>query len=202
MGKRFSEPVQTGCGAHPASYTMGTGSFSGVKRPGRGVDYPLLFSTEVKERVGLYLYSTSGPLWPVLKWTFPFTSHNHNNFLKVNFLLLFYTLLLSTLIWVRQYGRYWMSLYEHGIRQLTSDWFNGDDSSNLCSHQCLNQCVLYLKPLEFEYLCHIPFSSQCRKIVTQDTCLLWDMQCVTVVTLWTILVLMFIGPCIFVITEE
>ena len=32
---RFSAPVQTGPGAHPASCTMGTGSFSGGKeRPG------------------------------------------------------------------------------------------------------------------------------------------------------------------------
>ena len=31
----FSAPVQTGPGAHPASYTMGTGSFPGVN--GRGV---------------------------------------------------------------------------------------------------------------------------------------------------------------------
>ena len=35
-GARFSAPVQTGPGAHPASYTMGTGSFPGVKS-GRGV---------------------------------------------------------------------------------------------------------------------------------------------------------------------
>ena len=28
---RFSAPVKTGPGAHPASYTMGTGSFPGVK---------------------------------------------------------------------------------------------------------------------------------------------------------------------------
>ena len=34
---RFSAPVQTDPGAHPASYTMCTGSFLGVKRPGRGV---------------------------------------------------------------------------------------------------------------------------------------------------------------------
>jgi hypothetical protein len=27
--------------AHPASYTMGTGSSPGVKRPGRGVDHPI-----------------------------------------------------------------------------------------------------------------------------------------------------------------
>ena len=31
-GARFSAPVQTGPGAHPASCTMGTGSFPGVKR--------------------------------------------------------------------------------------------------------------------------------------------------------------------------
>ena len=37
-GARFSAPVQTGPGAHPASCTMGTGSFPGVKRPGRGVE--------------------------------------------------------------------------------------------------------------------------------------------------------------------
>ena len=35
---RFSAPIQTGPGAHPASCTMGTLSFPGVKRPGRGAD--------------------------------------------------------------------------------------------------------------------------------------------------------------------
>ena len=35
-GARFSAPVQTGPGAHPASCTMVTGSFPGVKS-GRGV---------------------------------------------------------------------------------------------------------------------------------------------------------------------
>ena len=38
-GARFSAPVQTGLGAHPASCTMGTGSFPGGKeRPGRDAD--------------------------------------------------------------------------------------------------------------------------------------------------------------------
>jgi hypothetical protein len=37
---RFSTPVQTGPGAHTASYKMGTGSFLGVKRPKRGVNHP------------------------------------------------------------------------------------------------------------------------------------------------------------------
>jgi len=65
--KRFSTPVQTGPGTHPASYTMGTVSFPGVKRPGRGVDHSLPSSAEVKETVELYLYSPSGLSQPVLR---------------------------------------------------------------------------------------------------------------------------------------
>jgi len=34
VGVRFSAPIQTGPGAHPASCTMGTGSFPGVKAAG------------------------------------------------------------------------------------------------------------------------------------------------------------------------
>jgi len=49
----FSTPVQTGPGAHSASYTMGTGSFPEVKRPERGVDYPRPSRAEDKERVEL-----------------------------------------------------------------------------------------------------------------------------------------------------
>ena len=59
-GWDFSGPVQTGPGAHPASYTMGTGSFPGVKRPGRGVDHPPPSSAEIKEKVELYLFSPLG----------------------------------------------------------------------------------------------------------------------------------------------
>ena len=70
-GARFSAPVQSGPGAHPAYYTMGTGSFPGVKRPGRGVDHPPPYSAEIKERVELHLYSTSGPSCPVIGWTLP-----------------------------------------------------------------------------------------------------------------------------------
>jgi len=58
---------------HTASYTLGTGSFPGVKRPGRGVYHPPPSSAVVKERVELYLYSPSGPSWPVLVFTFTFT---------------------------------------------------------------------------------------------------------------------------------
>jgi len=51
LAARFSASGQTGPGAHPASYKMGTGSFPGVKRPGRGVDNPAPSSAEVVERV-------------------------------------------------------------------------------------------------------------------------------------------------------
>ena len=64
---RISASVQTGRGAHSASYTGGTGSLSGVKRPGRGVDHLPPSSAEVKERVELYPYSPFGPSWPVLE---------------------------------------------------------------------------------------------------------------------------------------
>jgi hypothetical protein len=73
VGARFSAPVQNGPGAHPASYTMGTGSLPEVKRPGRGVDQPLSYSAETKERVQLYIYSHSGL---------------HGLFYRVNFALL------------------------------------------------------------------------------------------------------------------
>ena len=41
-------------------------SFPGVKRPGRGVDNLPQSSAEVEEKVGLYIYSPSGPSRPVL----------------------------------------------------------------------------------------------------------------------------------------
>jgi hypothetical protein len=47
-GARFFTHVQTGPGAHPASCTMGTGYFPGVKRLGHGVDHPPPPSAEVE----------------------------------------------------------------------------------------------------------------------------------------------------------
>ena len=59
MEARFSTPVQTGRGVHPNSCTIGTGSFPGVKRPGRGVGHPL----------------PSRPSKPVLRRISPFYSY-------------------------------------------------------------------------------------------------------------------------------
>ena len=58
-GARFFPPVQTGPGTYPDSYTMGTGSLPGVKRPGRGVDHPPSSSAEVKDSRAIPLL----PLW-------------------------------------------------------------------------------------------------------------------------------------------
>jgi hypothetical protein len=55
---RFTAPVQTGPGTHPASYTVGTGSFLGVKQPEHVVHHLPLPSAKVKEIVEL----TSSPL--------------------------------------------------------------------------------------------------------------------------------------------
>ena len=60
-GARFSAPVQTGPGAHPASCTMGTGSFPRSKI-GRGVTLSThSLSCRGHVRVEPYLYSPCGP---------------------------------------------------------------------------------------------------------------------------------------------
>jgi hypothetical protein len=59
MGARFFAHVQTGPGAHPASCIMGTGSFPGVKRPGRSADHPRPSIAGVKKG---YSYTSIHPL--------------------------------------------------------------------------------------------------------------------------------------------
>ena len=59
--RAFLHPSKLAMG--PTQYTMGTASFPGVKRPGRGVDHPPSSSAGVKERVDLYLCSSSGTSW-------------------------------------------------------------------------------------------------------------------------------------------
>jgi len=56
----FSAFVQTGSGAHPVSCKIGTGSFPVVKLSGRSTDLPPPSSADVKERVELYFYFSSG----------------------------------------------------------------------------------------------------------------------------------------------
>ena len=53
---RFSATVHTGHGFHPISYTMGTGSFPVVKRPGRSVDHPSHLAPRLKKEYS-YTYT-------------------------------------------------------------------------------------------------------------------------------------------------
>jgi hypothetical protein len=48
-GARFSAPAQTGPGAHPTFYTMGTVSFLEGKSPGRGVEHPMHLAPKLKK---------------------------------------------------------------------------------------------------------------------------------------------------------
>jgi len=51
--------IRTGSWAHPVSYTMGTGSFTRVKRPGSGVDNPPPPSAGLKKG---WSYASTPPL--------------------------------------------------------------------------------------------------------------------------------------------
>jgi len=105
---RFSAPVHTVPGAHPASYTMGTGSFPGVIRPGRGVDHQFPTSAEVKERVDLYVWDFVDCYG--VNFTFPQSSLW---FKGIIFYLLHYESGAeetdSNSIWGRQKKRFWNS---------------------------------------------------------------------------------------------
>ena len=58
-GARFSAPVQTGPGTHPASCTMGTRSFPGVQRPGRGSSHPIHLVPRLRKE---YSYTSIPPI--------------------------------------------------------------------------------------------------------------------------------------------
>jgi hypothetical protein len=73
-GVRFFAPVQTGPGAHLASYTMSIWFLPEVKRLGRGIYHPPQSSAEVKAGTELYTYFPFGSSWHVLWWTLPLRS--------------------------------------------------------------------------------------------------------------------------------
>jgi hypothetical protein len=69
-GRDFPHPSRPAPGPIHSPVQWGTGSFPGVKRPGRGTDHPPPSKRRGHERVELYLYSPSGPSWPVIGRTF------------------------------------------------------------------------------------------------------------------------------------
>ena len=62
-GAKFSAAVQTVSGDYQPSCRMGIGSFPGIKLPRSALHLPPATSAEVKERVALYLYTSSGTSW-------------------------------------------------------------------------------------------------------------------------------------------
>jgi hypothetical protein len=73
-GKIFRTLPDRPWGLHQISYSTCRITFPGVKWPGRGVNHPPPSTAEVKERVELYPYSSSGPSWPVLGKHYVFTN--------------------------------------------------------------------------------------------------------------------------------
>jgi len=71
-GARFSTPVQTGRGAHPASCTMGTGSFPGVKSDQVMSPHPFLVLWSRKSRAIPILTLWAIRPVPVQGYTLPF----------------------------------------------------------------------------------------------------------------------------------
>ena len=68
-GEIFSTHPDGSWGPPSVLYNGYQVSFPGVKRPGRGVNYPPPSSAEVKERVELYLFFPSGLSKPLLGQT-------------------------------------------------------------------------------------------------------------------------------------
>ena len=66
LGRDFPHPSRPTLGPTQPPVQWVPGSFPGVKRPGRGADHPPLPKRRGHESVELYLYSPSGPSWPVI----------------------------------------------------------------------------------------------------------------------------------------
>jgi hypothetical protein len=78
---RFSAPVPTRPGAHPASCTKGTCFLSpGISRRGHGFDYPPTSSSGVKERVQVYMFRPFGPSWFVIGLILPLPLLSKQNY--------------------------------------------------------------------------------------------------------------------------
>ena len=77
----FPHPSRPALGPAQPHIQLVPGLSQGVRRPRHGDDHPHPSSAKVKETVELYLYSPSGPLWPVLGLTLPLSVHVQQKFL-------------------------------------------------------------------------------------------------------------------------
>jgi hypothetical protein len=70
-GREFPHPSRSDLGPTQPPIQWISGFFPGGKASGAWRWPPTRSSAEVKNRVGLYLYSPSGPSWPVIGWPLP-----------------------------------------------------------------------------------------------------------------------------------
>jgi hypothetical protein len=74
-GRDFQHPSRPAQGPTQSSMQWVTGFFPGDKAGGgrgaRGLNHPPPSKAEVKGRIELYLYSPSGPSWPIIGRTLP-----------------------------------------------------------------------------------------------------------------------------------
>jgi hypothetical protein len=140
-GAKFSAPIQTNPGAHPAFYTVGTRSFPGVKWPGCDVNHPPYSGAEAIEKVELYLYSFSGPSWPVLGQILSLAQSN--KILSTKSCQMLITTLMKPAFACKLYLLYWLKyetfhstdmLRKTGISHIVTS--ASRNPANLCSQDC------------------------------------------------------------------
>jgi hypothetical protein len=88
VGVRFFAHVHAGPRAHPASCTMGTGSFPGVKQPGRCADHPPPSGAEVTKGYSYISIHPLGQFRPVtgLLYLYLYTEATHTGINRTSYL--------------------------------------------------------------------------------------------------------------------
>jgi hypothetical protein len=72
VGQNFPHPSRLPLGPTQPPVWWVPGLFSGVKRPGHGIDHPLPSNAKVNERVEIYFYPPSGPSCWFIWWNLPY----------------------------------------------------------------------------------------------------------------------------------
>ena len=76
LGRDFPHPSRPALGTTQPPVQWVLGLLQRVKRPMRGADHPPPSKCRGHERVGLYLYTPSGPSWSVIGGTLRFYLHH------------------------------------------------------------------------------------------------------------------------------
>jgi hypothetical protein len=112
--------------------------FSWVKRQGRGVNHPAASSAEVKERVELCLRSLSGPSWPVLERTLPFSFSFRLDVMQFNFRCRTRLPVMLTSIHCV------VEMRRHATEQNVAELYRYGEVQLVCSYSCLQLSLNFL----------------------------------------------------------